>query len=60
MIKKYYIKAKFTTTLDFPIIEAKSKSEAIEKAELLLMTDRHIEESQDCDPTWEVDILTDN
>jgi len=59
-MEKYYIKAKFITTLDFPIIEAENKGDAIEKAELLLLTDKHIEESYDCLPTWEVSSLIDN
>jgi hypothetical protein len=59
-MKKYYIKAKFITTVDFPIIEAKSKRGAIEEAEQLLLTDKHLEESQDCLPTWEVDGLIDD
>ena len=54
-MKKYDIKAKFITTVDFPIIEAESEKEAIEKAELLLLTDKHLEESQNCLPIWEVD-----
>lgn len=54
-MKEYDIRAKFITTVDFPIIEAKSKREAIEKAEQLLLTDKHLEESQDSLPIWEVD-----
>lgn len=54
-MKKYYIKAKFVTVVDFPVIEAKNKRDAIEKAEILLLTDRHIEESQDCLPNWQID-----
>lgn len=59
-MKKYAIKAKFITTVDFPTIEAKNKREAVEKAELLLSTDKHLEESQDHLPTWEVDSLIDD
>ena len=59
-MKKYNITAKFITTVDFPIIEAKSKREAIEKAELLLLTDKYLEESQDCLPTWEVSLSIDD
>jgi len=59
-MKKYTIKVKFTTTVDFPIIEAKNKREAIEKAELLLSTDRHLEESQDRFPTWDAEGLIGN
>ncbi len=59
-MKKYDIRAKFITTVEFPVIKAKNKKEAIEKAELLLLTDKHIEESQDYLPIWEVDSLTDN
>lgn len=59
-MKKYDIKAKFTTIVDFPIIEAESKKKAIEKAELLLLTDKDIEESQDCLPTWKVNRLIDD
>lgn len=59
-MKKYLIQAKFITTVDFPIIKAKNKEDAIEKAELLLLTDERIEESQDRLPIWEVDCLIDN
>lgn len=59
-MKKYDIKAKFITTVDFPIIEAKSKRDALEKAELLLLTDKHIEESQERLPIWEVATLVDD
>ena len=53
-MNKYDIQAKFITTLDFPIIEAESEKEAMEKAELLLLTDKNIEESQDGLPAWDV------
>lgn len=60
-MKKYAIKAKFTTTVDFPIIEAKNKREAVEKAELLLLDkNSNVDESMDHLPTWEVDSLIDN
>ena len=59
-MKKYDIRAKFITIVAFPVIEAGNKKEALEKAELLLLTDKHLEESQDNLPTWEVDRLIGN
>ncbi len=59
-MKKYYIKAKFITTVEFPVIKAKSKREAIEKAEILLLIDKDLEESQNNFPIWEADKLVDD
>ena len=57
-MKKYDIRAKFITTVEFPVIRAKNKREAIEKAELLLLDkNSKVEESMDQLPTWEVDRL---
>ena len=58
-MKKYDIKAKFITTVEFPVIKAKSKREAVEKAEILLLTNKDLEESQDHHPIWKVDKLID-
>ncbi|MEK7062794.1 MAG: hypothetical protein AAB946_02040 [Patescibacteria group bacterium] len=60
-MKKYDIKANFITTVEFPVIKAKNKREAIEKAELLLLQDKHLtEEPNNYPPTWEVDRLVDD
>ncbi len=59
-MKKYDIKAKFITIVEFPIIEAENKKDAIEKAELLLLTDKNLEESQDNIPSWEAIELIDD
>ena len=57
-MKKYDIRAKFITTVEFPVIKARNKREAIEKAELLLLEkNSKVEESVDQLPTWEVDRL---
>jgi hypothetical protein len=59
-MKKYEIRAKFITIVDFPIIEATNKRDAIEKAELLLLTDKNLEESEDDLPIWEIDNFIDH
>lgn len=58
-IKKYDVRVKFITMVEFSIIKAKSKREAIEKAEILLLTNKDLEESHDHLPIWEVDKLVD-
>lgn len=59
-IKKYDISVKFITTVEFPVIKAGSKREAVEKAEILLLTNKDLEESQDHLPIWEADKLVDD
>jgi len=59
-MKKYDIRAKFMTTVEFPVIKAKSEREAIEKAEILLLTNKDLEELQDHIPIWEADKLVDD
>ena len=50
---QYDIKANFITTIDFPVIKAKNKKEAIEKAEELLYSGNpDIKELYAATPAW--------